>query len=565
MKQQTNGGMEHGSRPATTPHGGDIRTGSDGNPLLQHPDALFLDRMGRLAEKNYWQRLRLMFSGLAQPHDSGAYRQARTELQRQIAPIAALLLPLVCILALSFLVRARPSEEQVLILPVEPAPKTLPPLKSIDPLQPPPTTFEPLPLVFPGTGFGRPATPSAPEQPQQAAPVAPTEGPVLFKRPVVLQGFFGRQPGERDKILQGSYSESAAQTEGAVVRALRWLKLKQQADGSWPRNKPAMTSLAILAFLAHNETPASPEFGDTVRRGIEFLLASQPSSGQWRGNYEHAIATYALCEAYGMTFNPTVKAAAEQAVAHVIEGQHPSGGWDYGLKPGERDDTSVMGWAAQALKAAAMADFYSDPEALRRACKLAVRGFQKNAHPGGGFGYTGPGRGGLSSVGVLGMQFHGGGSAEEVRRTLELLGTWRPVWAGNRPDKRTDGAARPPAVSGLPPGGSPQYYFYYGTQALFQEGGEAWKRWNAAMWPAYVNAQFIQEQAIADAQGKLQDVGWWENTDQHSDRPVMDTCLAALQLMVYYRYLPTFKVPEQVARTTPTATGPGDVPITSDL
>ena len=28
---------------------------------------------------------------------------------------------------------------------------------------------------------------------------------------------------------------------------------------------------------------------------------------------------------------------------------------------------------------------------------------------------------------------------------------------------------------------------------------------------------------------------------------MQDTCLSALQLMVYYRYLPTFKTPEVVA------------------
>jgi hypothetical protein len=72
------------------------------------------------------------------------------------------------------------------------------------------------------------------------------------------------------------------------------------------------------------------------------------------------------------------------------------------------------------------------------------------------------------------------------------------------------------------------------------------------MWPEYVKAQFVEEKAIADHNGKMQDIGWWENSDNHSDRPVMDTCLAALQLMVYYRYLPTFKsvsVPEEVAAT----------------
>jgi hypothetical protein len=72
------------------------------------------------------------------------------------------------------------------------------------------------------------------------------------------------------------------------------------------------------------------------------------------------------------------------------------------------------------------------------------------------------------------------------------------------------------------------------------------------MWPEYVKAQFVEEKAIADPKGEMQDIGWWENADAHSDRPVMDTCLAALQLMVYYRYLPTFKavdIPDEVAAT----------------
>jgi hypothetical protein len=44
---------------------------------------------------------------------------------------------------------------------------------------------------------------------------------------------------------------------------------------------------------------------------------------------------------------------------------------------------------------------------------------------------------------------------------------------------------------------------------------------------------------VADVNGKDHAQGYYQNTDAHSSRPYMDTCLAALQLMVYYRYLPT--------------------------
>ena len=103
------------------------------------------------------------------------------------------------------------------------------------------------------------------------------------------------------------------------------------------------------------------------------------------------------------------------------------------------------------------------------------------------------------------------------------------------------------------PGGNTQYYYYYATQAKFQAGGSEWKKWNEEMWPEYVKAQLVEPKAIADPQGVMQDIGWWENADDASDRPVMDTCLAALQLMVYYRYLPTFKavnIPEEVVATS---------------
>jgi hypothetical protein len=358
-----------------------------------------------------------------------------------------------------------------------------------------------------------------------------------------------------------------AATEAAVMRALRWLKKNQRADGSWGPNKNAMTSLAILCFLAHGEKPGeSREFGDTVQKGIEYLVGSQPANGQWPGNYEHAIATYAMCEAYGMTQNPNVRAAAERAVAIVIAGQHPSGGWDYGMKQNERDDTSVMGWAAQALKAAQMANFYADPAALDAACKNSVKGFIKNSRPSGGFGYTGPGATGLSAVGTLCMQFHAAGNRPEVVNTLALMDAWRPVWTGSRPGNKLAGDAKPAAAANVP-GPSTQYYYYYATQAKFQAGGKRWQEWNAGMWPEYVKAQFIEEKAIADPDGVMQDIGWWENGDHSgsNQRPTMDTCLAALQLMVYYRYLPTFKAVEVVEEVAATATDSGDIKVNVDL
>ena len=98
---------------------------------------------------------------------------------------------------------------------------------------------------------------------------------------------------------------------------------------------------------------------------------------------------------------------------------------------------------------------------------------------------------------------------------------------------------------------------------MFQNGGSRWKKWNEGMWPEYVKAQFVTEKAIADPQGVMQDIGWWENNDNagSNQRPTMDTCLAALQLMVYYRYLPTFKTVEVAEEVAATAAESGDIKV----
>ena len=78
---------------------------------------------------------------------------------------------------------------------------------------------------------------------------------------------------ERMKRLEEAGGTPAC--EEAVINSLNWLKQTQNADGSWDKAHPvAMTGLAILAYLGHCETPQSTEFGDTVSRGISYLVGS---------------------------------------------------------------------------------------------------------------------------------------------------------------------------------------------------------------------------------------------------------------------------------------------------
>ncbi len=477
-------------------------------------------------EESFFERFASIFKGFSAARETKAYKTARIELQRLSAPVCAVLLPVIAVALLVLLATGNMSKQTVITVEYLQPEEMRDLEKPEDPLETPPPDIMPPEMDF-VTDINTPVVNPivAPVTPMTAQP-ATVDSVLQVKSPVIMRGMVGvtRNAGIRGQLLK-AYGGNE-KTEDAVMRALRWLKKNQLPDGSWPNNKVAMTGLAVLTFLAHGEIPGStcPEFGETVQRGIEFLIRSQtPGSGRISGSYAHAMATYALCEAYGMTMNPNVKDAADKAVYVLVNGQNPGGGWDYGLSPCERDDTSLMGWCAQSLKAAHLANAYYDKAALEQAMKKSIRGFQRNHQSGGGFGYTGPGAGGLSGVGTLSMQLLGAGNSAEVRNTLTLMDAWVPALTAEQ-----GGIA-----------GSTQYYYYYATQAKFHSGGKRWDSWNDKMWPIYVSAQKIEAKAIADTEGVLQDIGWWENTDAHTDRPVMDTCLVALQLMVYYRNLPT--------------------------
>ena len=516
-----------------------------------------------------FKRLKILFTGLGKPRSSKEYKEAVIEAQRLCAPIAAVVLPIIAVLVLAMMSKSSGTSEVEIesqIMEAETL-KDLDEIKPEDMPEPPDmqeVTFD-TPVDTPNVTVDN--APPTPNQPISAAP-APMEAVTTIKSPVILKNVYGSFRNAGSRAAQMRRYGGDPQTEAAVLNALRWLKKNQQSDGSWAgSSKTAMTGLAILTFLAHGEKPGdSEEFGETVQRALEFLLKNQKSDGRFNhmdGNqYALPIATYAMCEAFGMTLNPDVKEAALKALKPIIDGQHPTGGWTYKCdpKPGEggayRDDTSYMGWCAQALKAAKLSNLHAD--GLQKAIKLAIKGFKKNGHPEGGFGYTSKGRGGLTSVGALSMMLLGAVNDTNVKKSLNLMENWQPFFASQSAvkealatvkAKKDDNPGTIAAgnvnktmyeVNKMPNiGNCPQYYFYYATQCKFHEGGKRWENWNKRMKPAYIKEQIVEQKAYKDAKGNEVSIGHWENTDVHTARPVMDTCLAALQLMVYYRYLPT--------------------------
>jgi len=525
-------------------------------------DHAFVEMMKCFEELSLRERLKRTLRGLNQPKSSGDYKFAVLQIQRMTGPFLAVALPMLAII----LLLGVETEEQVAFrvrpityIEVEPPPDIQDPVKPFDDT----ATINDIGLDISVDVAPSPEAPGSPTPQPIATPAPPL---VRILSPIVIQGLIpgsrtkeGREKGRKD-------NEGTPEAEEAVLRALRWLKAQQLPDGSWPGQPTAMTGLAILSFLAHGETPGdkSPEFGPAVERGLRYLVGNQNADGLFRSkdgnNYAHPIATYALCEAYSMMRTPNLKEAAEKALRHIVRGQHPNGGWDYNMRQSERDDTSYMGWCAQAVKAAHIARNL-EVDNLDAVFRNAVNGFKKNANPSGGFGYTDRGRGGLSGVGVLCMQLLGAGKEPEVNDALALLDDC----AFSFPDWK-----RQPYS-----GASPVYYWYYITQARFQAGGDRWDGWNRQFQPELVKRQIVVKGAIAGPDGTLRDIGYWDSPsagEHHGgggapieavawndgkEVPVkgtlggrvQDTALCALQLMVFYRNLPTFQTPDAFAGT----------------
>ena len=89
------------------------------------------------------------------------------------------------------------------------------------------------------------------------------------------------------------------------------------------------------------------------------------------------------------------------------------------------------------------------------------------------------------------------------------------------------------------------YYWYYGTLAMYQHGGDAWSRWNAA-----VRDQLVQRQRNS---GHI--AGSWDPDDSlygAKGGRIYCTALATLTLEVYYRFLRLYDDPKLPASPTTT-------------
>ncbi|MFO0910826.1 MAG: hypothetical protein U0794_21215 [Isosphaeraceae bacterium] len=357
-------------------------------------------------------------------------------------------------------------------------------------------------------------------------------------------------------------------SEQAVERSLDWLARHQDTDGRWdaatakyddgtavkgdddftvhcPPGEPcfgeciyweadtALTGLALLAYLGAGYTQTDGKYAETVGKGLDYLLSVQKPDGDLRGRsravgmYCHAMATIALCEAYALTGEVRLRAPVERAVGFIARARARDGlAWRY-APDAPVGDTSILGWVVMALKSA-------------REVGIEV---PSNLQTG--------------TLGWLSKVSSG---------TASGLGRYQP-WDKVTPTMTAEawvcrqflgvggpGAASSEAADYLLAHGPKVdpynlYYWYYGTLAMYQHGGDAWTRWNAAVRDEIVRRQRLTGHATGS---------WDPDESPYGSKGgrIYCTALATLSLEVYYRYLRLYDEPRIPPAVAPAGTQP---------
>jgi len=312
-------------------------------------------------------------------------------------------------------------------------------------------------------------------------------------------------PLDAQDLLERRVDVVPAQAELIYEKGMQFLAQSQTEQGNWSDgtgNDPGVVGLCVMAFLAHGEDTVNGPYSKNIRKGIDYIISQQSEANGYIGNsmYNHAFATTALAEAYGMIPDPKIAPALEKAVKLILSAQERNrlGGWRY--TPDSRDaDTTVSGSQLVALFAARNAGIEVPDKAITRGLTY----LNNNRSPEGSYGYT-SGSGGkptLTAIGVLCLS---------IAKEKDNKGFENSV---NYLKKNLDFRDRH----------YPYYFEYYMSQALFHADETAWNEWNQK------NIRYMA--TIQSADGSF--------PGNHGS--AFSTAGALLSIALNYRFLPIYE------------------------
>ncbi len=296
------------------------------------------------------------------------------------------------------------------------------------------------------------------------------------------------------------------QVETIYQRGLDYFAKTQNESGSWDDgvgSNPGVVGLIIAAFLAHGEDPNHGPYAKNIHSGVRFILSQQKESNGYIGDsmYNHAFATKALAESYGVVDDPKIAPALKKAVELILSAQkrNKRGGWRYEPDETSQADTTLSGGQMVALFAARNAGLAVPDEAIKRGINYLLTNYDGN----GSYGYVSKSGGTptRTAIGMLCRSLAKERDAKIDEASLTFL------------KKNLDYRERD----------YPYYYEYYMSQALFHADEATWKEWNVR------NIRYLA--TIQSADGSF----------PGSLGTSFNTAGALLSLALNYRYLPIYE------------------------
>jgi hypothetical protein len=337
----------------------------------------------------------------------------------------------------------------------------------------------------------------------------------------------------------------------AVQRALIFLASEQAPDGSFPtlsHAQPAVTSLCVLAFMAHGHMPGEGEFGDRLEKATNFIISCQKRNGlimlegpdtveitrdvehlkSVAGAYNHAISSLTLAEMYGMRpekKSATVQAVIEKSIKASLTMQrwpkdfpYDRGGWRYIHDYDQTDsDLSVTGWELMFLRSARNAGFNVPQQTIDDAVNYVRRTFVPQY---GTFDYrirrSDTRSRGMTGAGILALGHAGFHNSKEAQSAgKELLEYSFEVYNDNQPFPTRDRY---------------HYSLFMCCQGSYQLGNPYWHQFFPRAANAVLRHQFPN--------------GSWDAESFHRDRRygnAYTTAMVVLALGAPNQFLPIFQ------------------------
>jgi hypothetical protein len=241
--------------------------------------------------------------------------------------------------------------------------------------------------------------------------------------------------------------------------------------------------------------------------------------------YSHGICTLMLAEVIGLMpdraeaakLRKQLEAAVKLIRAAQSQSGATSGGWRYSIEPRDAD-MSVTAWQVMALRAAKNVGCDVPPTIIDKAVEYVKRSYDANSW---GYRYTPYGHVTVPCTGAAVL-------------SLELCGK-----EYHKSEQSMNAAAYINHQNNILSQARPHFFYgiYYTSQAMFQIGGDHWKRYRQIL-----HALLLAHDGYPQRPG-----GFWTSNSHDDANAGVNYCtaMAVLALTVEFRFLPIYQRGEE--------------------